>query len=114
MAGYRSDMSRTFHLGPPSRDFEEVYAIVRGACDAALAAVRPGVTAASIDRSARDYITEHGYGPQFLHRTGHGIGLDGHEPPYLVEGNDILLEDGMTFSIEPGIYLAGRHGARPA
>ncbi|GAB3806951.1 hypothetical protein GCM10027605_36080 [Micromonospora zhanjiangensis] len=79
---------------------------------ATAAAVAPGVTAESVDAAARDVIADAGYGPAFLHRTGHGIGLDGHEEPYLVGGNSLPLEPGMAFSIEPGIYLAGRHGAR--
>jgi Xaa-Pro aminopeptidase len=77
-----------------------------------VAAVRPGVSAASVDAAARDVIAAAGYGEAFLHRTGHGIGLDGHEEPYIVAGNALPLEPGMAFSVEPGIYLAGRHGAR--
>ena len=74
--------------------------------------MRPGITGEAVDAAARDLIAAAGYGAAFLHRTGHGIGLDGHEEPYLVAGNDQPLEAGMAFSIEPGIYLAGRHGAR--
>jgi Xaa-Pro aminopeptidase len=74
--------------------------------------VRPGVPAERIDAAARDHIAAAGFGPQFLHRTGHGIGLDGHEPPYIVSGNKTPLEEGMAFSIEPGIYLAGKFGVR--
>ena len=77
-----------------------------------MAAVRPGVPAEAVDATARDLLTEAGYGEYFLHRTGHGIGLDGHEAPYIVAGNALPLEAGMTFSIEPGFYVAGRHGAR--
>jgi Xaa-Pro aminopeptidase len=74
--------------------------------------VRPGVTAESVDAAARDVITAGGYGENFVHRTGHGIGLEEHEDPYIVAGNETVLEPGMCFSIEPGIYAAGRHGAR--
>ncbi len=109
---YRSDMTRTFHLGEPSHGFREVYEIVQRAQQLAFEAVKPGVTAESIDQIARGYITEHGYGAAFLHRTGHGIGLDGHEAPYIVGGDTTVLEAGMTFSIEPGIYLKGRLGVR--
>jgi Xaa-Pro aminopeptidase len=110
--GYRSDMTRTFHLGKPSDEFRKVYEIVRAAQQKAFEAIRPGVTAESIDRVARQYIGEHGYGEYFLHRTGHGIGLDGHERPYIVEGDKTVLEKGMTFSVEPGIYLKGKFGVR--
>jgi Xaa-Pro aminopeptidase len=89
-----------------------VYDAVRAAHDAALAAVRPGVTAQEVDRAARGVIEERGYGERFIHRTGHGIGLEVHEPPWIVEGNDLVLEPGMTFSVEPGIYLDGRFGVR--
>lgn len=112
LGGYRSDMTRTFHLDEPSQDFRRVYDIVREAQQRAFEAVRPGVTAESIDAIARDHISEQGYGPYFLHRTGHGIGLDGHEAPYLVKGDSTVLEEGMTFSIEPGIYLRDRFGVR--
>jgi Xaa-Pro aminopeptidase len=78
------------------------------ACDWA----RPGVSCASVDAAARDVIEAAGYGEQFIHRTGHGIGLETHEEPYIVVGNDLLLEPGMAFSVEPGLYVAGRHGAR--
>lgn len=112
LAGYRSDITRTFHLGEPSEEFRQVYEIVREAQQRAFEAVRPGVTAESIDAVARDFITERGFGPDFLHRTGHGIGLDGHEAPYLVKGDSTVLEEGITFSIEPGIYLKDRFGVR--
>jgi Xaa-Pro aminopeptidase len=111
-ANYRSDMTRTFHVGEPTAEFRDVYAIVDEANAAGFQAVRPGVTAAEIDARTRSRIADAGYGPQFLHRTGHGIGLDGHEPPYLVDGDETVLEEGMTFSIEPGIYLEGRFGVR--
>ena len=76
------------------------------------AAVRPGITAEQVDAVARDAITTAGYGEYFVHRTGHGIGLEEHEDPYIVAGNDEPLEPGMAFSVEPGIYLPGKHGAR--
>lgn len=109
---YRSDITRTFHLGEPSQEFRRIYAIVQTAQQRAFEAVRPGVTAEYIDNVARSYITEQGYGEYFLHRTGHGIGMDGHEAPYLVAGDRTVLEEGMTFSIEPGIYLKGKFGVR--
>jgi Xaa-Pro aminopeptidase len=80
--------------------------------NAAVAAVRPGVTCEAVDAAAREVIADAGYGDAFLHRTGHGIGMDGHEDPYIVAGNALPIEPGMAFSIEPGIYLAGHHGAR--
>jgi Xaa-Pro aminopeptidase len=109
---YRSDITRTFHVGEPTDEFRAVYDIVDEANQAGFEAVRPGVSAGEIDLRTRDRIAEAGFGPQFLHRTGHGIGLDGHEAPYLVRGDDTVLEPGMTFSIEPGIYLEGRFGVR--
>jgi Xaa-Pro aminopeptidase len=111
--GYCSDCTRTYVAGgSPPADFLDYYAALAGAQRSAVAAVRPGLRAADIDAVARDRLTAAGYGEFFLHRTGHGIGLDGHEPPYLVAGNDLPLEPGMTFSVEPGVYLAGAHGAR--
>ena len=109
---YCSDITRTVFVGEPSREEREVYAIVRAAQQAAFEAVRPGVAAQDVDRAARSVITEAGYGERFVHRTGHGIGLEIHEPPYIVEGNRTPLEAGMTFSDEPGIYLEGRFGVR--
>jgi Xaa-Pro aminopeptidase len=111
-ANYRSDITRTFHVDEPSEEFRKIYEIVREANEAGFQAVRPGVSAEAIDEVTRRRIAEAGYGPQFLHRTGHGIGLDGHEAPYLVRGDETVLEEGMTFSIEPGIYLEGRFGVR--
>ncbi|MGW4460724.1 M24 family metallopeptidase [Micromonospora sp. NPDC004704] len=110
--GYCSDATRTYVVGDAPADFADYYRVLYAAQRAAVAAVRPGVPAEAVDAAARDLITEAGYGPEFLHRTGHGIGLDGHEDPYLVTGNGRALEPGMAFSIEPGIYRAGRHGAR--
>ncbi|HWK29558.1 MAG TPA: Xaa-Pro peptidase family protein [Solirubrobacter sp.] len=112
LGGYHSDTTRTFHLGAPSDEFRTVYEIVAEANDAAVAAAGPGVTAEQVDRVARGVIERAGYGERFLHRTGHGIGLDGHEAPYLVAGDTTVLEEGMTFSIEPGVYLDGRFGVR--
>ncbi|GAB3934630.1 hypothetical protein GCM10027614_07990 [Micromonospora vulcania] len=112
-SGYRSDCTRTYVAGGPApAEFVDYYAVLHDAQRASVAAVRPGITGAAVDAAAREPIAAAGYGPAFLHRTGHGIGLDGHEEPYVVAGNDRPLEPGMAFSIEPGIYLAGRHGAR--
>ncbi len=110
--GYWSDITRTFHVGNPSPEFMRAYATVNEANQKAFEAVRPGVTAESIDRVARDYIESAGFAGTFLHRTGHGLGLDIHEPPYLVGGDATVLEEGMVFSIEPGIYLRGEFGVR--
>ncbi|HUP18282.1 MAG TPA: Xaa-Pro peptidase family protein [Acidimicrobiia bacterium] len=110
--GYCSDTTRTFSVGEPNAQQVEVHAAVRAAQEAATAAVAPGVSAEEIDQIARRTITDAGYGDYFIHRTGHGIGLEGHEHPYLVEGNSEKLEPGMCFSIEPGIYLPDRFGVR--
>jgi Xaa-Pro aminopeptidase len=111
--GYRSDCTRTYVVGgEPDAEVAEWYAVLQDAQEAAVAAVRPGVTAEQVDAVARDRITAAGWGEHFIHRTGHGIGLDTHEAPYIVAGNDLPLEPGMAFSVEPGIYLAGRCGAR--
>ena len=112
LRGYRSDITRTFHIGAPSDEFRHVYDIVNQANDVAFQSARPGITTAELDRIARSHIEDAGYGDAFLHRLGHGIGLDGHEPPYLVTGDNTPLEEGMTFSIEPGIYLEGKFGIR--
>ena len=112
-SGYCSDSTRTYSLGEPREaDTLATYEVLRLAQQAAVDAVRPGVTAESVDAAARDIITEAGFGEFFIHRTGHGIGLDVHEDPYIVSGNELILEPGMAFSIEPGIYHAGRWGAR--
>jgi Xaa-Pro aminopeptidase len=110
--GYGSDTTRTVHVGEPTDEEREVHEIVRRAQQAGFEAVRPGVACQEIDRACRREITDAGYGEQFIHRTGHGIGLTTHEPPYMVEGEAHLLEPGMCFSIEPGIYLSGRFGVR--
>jgi Xaa-Pro aminopeptidase len=112
-SGYCSDCTRTYVAGAePPPDFVRYYDVLLRAQLSACEHARPGVTCASVDAAAREVITDGGYGAYFIHRTGHGIGLSGHEDPYIVEGNDALLEPGMAFSIEPGIYLPGRHGAR--
>jgi len=111
--GYRSDCTRTYVVGGPApSDVAEWYAVLQAAQEASTAAVRPGVTAEDIDAAARRVIDDAGWGEHFIHRTGHGIGLDTHEAPYIVAGNDLPLVPGMAFSVEPGIYLAGRCGAR--
>jgi Xaa-Pro aminopeptidase len=110
--GYCSDLTRTVTVGPPDRELRRVHDVVRDAQEAAYAAVRPGVAAEQVDRAAREVIADAGYGDAFIHRTGHGIGLEEHEPPYIVRGNADPLQPGMTFSIEPGIYLEGRFGVR--
>jgi Xaa-Pro aminopeptidase len=111
--GYCSDCTRTYVVGgEPDPEFARYYGVLLDAQKQSCDAVRPGVTAQSVDAAARDAIAAAGYGEWFIHRTGHGIGLEEHEEPWIVSGNEILLEPGMCFSIEPGIYLAGRHGAR--
>lgn len=112
-AGYNSDSTRTYSVGEP-RDAGVLatYAVLQEAQQAAVDAVRPGVTAASIDKAARDVIEAAGLGELFIHRTGHGIGLDVHEEPYIVSGNELILQPGMAFSVEPGIYSDGNWGAR--
>ena len=110
-SGYCSDCTRTYAMGHAPDDFTKYYGVLYDAQEAATVSVRPGVTAESVDRTAREIITDAGYGQWFIHRTGHGIGLESHEDPYIVEGNTTPLEPGMAFSIEPGIY-PGPHGAR--
>jgi Xaa-Pro aminopeptidase len=110
-SGYCSDSTRTYAIGEPPAEFTAYYKILRDAQEAACAAVRPGVTAESIDAAAREPIVAAGYDQAFFHRTGHGIGLESHEDPYIVAGNGVVLEPGMAFSVEPGIY-PGPHGAR--
>lgn len=111
--GYWSDCTRTYAIGEPSDpDAHRVHTIVEEAQRLAFEAVRPGVTTASIDAVARDHIAAAGYGEWFSHRTGHGIGTQGHEDPYLVRGSEVVIEPGMSFSIEPGVYLPDRFGVR--
>jgi len=111
-SGYCSDSTRTYCIDHPPEEFREYYTVLQTAQTAAVAQVRPGVSAESVDAAARDVIAEAGYGDLFVHRTGHGIGLSTHEEPYIVSGNSEPLREGMVFSIEPGIYLPDRHGAR--
>lgn len=110
--GYCSDTTRTFSVGEPTPEMAQAYDVLEAAQAAGRAAIAPGVTATSVDEATRLVIEEAGYGERFIHRTGHGIGLEGHEHPYIVEGNQLLLEAGMAFSIEPGIYLPGEWGMR--
>jgi Xaa-Pro aminopeptidase len=111
--GYCSDSTRTYAVAAqPAPEFVEYYGVLREAQRAQCDYARPGVSAESVDRVGRQIIADAGYGDYFLHRTGHGIGLETHEEPYIVDGNTLTLEQGMAFSIEPGIYFPGRHGAR--
>ncbi|MFF4245809.1 M24 family metallopeptidase [Streptomyces sp. NPDC001822] len=110
--GYGSDTSRTVHVGEPTAEEQRVHDVVREAQEAGCRAVGPGVACQEIDRAARAVITEAGYGERFIHRTGHGIGVTTHEPPYMIEGEEQPLVPGMCFSVEPGIYLPGRFGVR--
>jgi Xaa-Pro aminopeptidase len=116
--GYGSDITRTLWVtggdatrGPDER-FRHLFAVLQAAQEAGTRAARPGVSCAAVDSAARTPIEAEGYGEAFFHRTGHGIGLDGHEDPYLVAGNDLPMAPGMAFSVEPGIYLPGEYGAR--
>jgi Xaa-Pro dipeptidase len=111
-AGYRSDITRTFVLGAPTPEIERIYDAVLAANQSGRLAIRPGVPAQEVDRAARRAIALAGYGEYFTHRTGHGLGLEIHEPPYVVEGNLDLLKPGMAFTVEPGIYLPGVGGVR--
>jgi Xaa-Pro dipeptidase len=113
--GYASDITRTVAFGTPSTEAVRVFEVVREAQRRALRAARPGRKAGEIDTVARDYVTAQGFGPGyklFTHRLGHGIGLEGHEWPYLVKGSDVVLRPGMSFSDEPGIYQYGKFGVR--
>ncbi|GAA4532092.1 Xaa-Pro peptidase family protein [Chelativorans composti] len=110
--GYPSDITRMAVLGRAPGGYEEVHAIVEKAVQAAVAAARPGVKARDVDAAARKVITDAGYGEYFVHRTGHGLGIDIHEPPYITATSELVLDEGMVFSIEPGIYLPGRFGIR--
>jgi Xaa-Pro dipeptidase len=113
--GYQSDISRTFVIGKPTDKMKKVFEIEHRAQSAALAAAKPGVPCEAVDAAARKVITDAGYGPgykYFGHRVGHGMGMDGHEWPYLVKGNTLPLAPGMVFSDEPGIYIRGEFGIR--
>ena len=108
--GYGSDTTRTVHVGEPTLEEREVHDIVRVAQQAGFDAVQPGIECQEVDRVPRAVITEAGYGEYFIHRVGHGIGITTHEPPYMVEGERQIIQPGMCFSIEPGIYLPSRFG----
>ncbi|MFE2042893.1 aminopeptidase P family protein [Streptomyces sp. NPDC059477] len=110
--GYGSDTSRTVHVGGPTDEERRVHDLVRAAQQAGFEAVRPGVACQEVDRAARAVIADAGYGEFFIHRTGHGIGVTTHEPPYMIEGEEQPLVPGMCFSVEPGVYLPGRFGVR--
>ncbi|MEN9508283.1 MAG: hypothetical protein RLZZ621_846, partial [Gemmatimonadota bacterium] len=113
--GYSSDISRTFVLGKATQRMKDVFEIEFKAQSAALAAAKPGVPCEAVDAAARKVIVDAGFGPDykfFSHRVGHGMGMDGHEWPYLVRGNTLPLEPGMVFSDEPGIYIPGEFGIR--
>ena len=110
--GYFSDITRTFAIGEVEPEYRQIAEIVLQANKAGREAVKPGVTAGSVDAAAREVIEQAGYGKYFFHRTGHGLGLEVHEDPYIRAGSPLLLEPGMTFTVEPGIYLPGRNGVR--
>ena len=109
---FPSDMTRMSVLGKPPEGYLEIHAIVERAVQAAMSAAKPGAMAKDVDAAARGVITEAGYGEFFVHRTGHGLGIDIHEPPYITATSEVILDEGMVFSIEPGIYLQGRFGVR--
>ena len=110
--GFPSDITRMAVVGRPPEGYGQIHTIVEKAVQAALKAARPGVKARDVDAAARRVIDDAGYGEYFVHRTGHGMGIDGHEPPYITSTSETVLEEGMVFSIEPGIYLPGRFGIR--
>jgi len=112
MNGYCSDITRCVHVGQPPSDVADAYAVLQEAQAAAVRAATVGTSCEDVDAAARRVITDAGYGEWFVHRTGHGIGLEAHEDPYIVSGNTLPLRDGHAFSIEPGIYLPGRWGMR--
>lgn len=112
VAGWFSDCTRNYVLGQAPEGYQTAFDVLHAAQQAAVAQVRPGVTAASVDAAARQVISDAGFGPAFIHRTGHGIGLEVHEEPWITADNELRLEEGMTFSVEPGIYLEGRFGMR--
>ncbi len=112
LAGYCSDMTRTVHVGPPARADQDLYEAVRDAQHAAVQAVRPGISVAEVDQSARSVLKKRGLGRYFTHSTGHGVGLEIHEPPRIAVGHNEVLQPGMVITIEPGAYVAGRGGVR--
>ena len=109
---YVSDITRMAFIGEPSEEYLKVHQIVDSAVQAALATIKPGVLAKEVDKAARDVITEAGYGEYFTHRTGHGLGMATHEEPYITATSELVLQEGMVFSVEPGIYLPGKFGVR--
>lgn len=110
--GYASDITRTAVVGPPASRYLEVYRTVEAAVSATLAVIRPGVPLREVDRAARGVIERAGFGPYFTHRTGHGLGLSGHELPSVTQLTTLPIDEGMVFSVEPGIYLPGEFGVR--
>lgn len=112
MDGYSSDMTRMASMGPPSEEYRKVHQIVEAAVQAAMQAAKPGVKAHKVDDAARQVITNAGYGEFFMHRTGHGMGVEIHETPYITSSSQTVLDEGMVFSIEPGIYLPNKFGLR--
>ena len=110
--GYSSDITRMVFLGDPPEEFLRAYAAVLKANEQGRATVKPGVTAGQVDRATRAVLEDAGYGQYFIHRTGHGLGVEVHEPPWIMAGNDQILEPGMVFSIEPGVYIEGQFGIR--
>ena len=110
--GYPSDITRMVSIGEPSEEYKKVHAIVDAAVQAALKAAKPGVIAKHVDDAARSVIAKAGYGDYFTHRAGHGLGIEIHEPPYISASSEVVLDEGMVFSIEPGIYLPGKFGVR--
>lgn len=111
-AGTFSDITRSFFCGDPNNEMKRIASLVEKANAAARLGGRAGMPAGEVDRLARDVITEAGYGDYFTHRTGHGLGMEAHEPPYIYQGNPLILESGMVFTIEPGVYLPGKYGVR--
>ena len=112
MHGYCSDITRTVFTGDPPAEFRDLYAVLEGAQAASVASALVGATCEGVDAAARQRISDAGFGEEFIHRTGHGIGLEEHEDPYIVAGNLLPLVAGHAFSVEPGIYRQGRFGAR--
>jgi Xaa-Pro dipeptidase len=112
MAGYCSDITRCVYLGTPSAEVADAYAVLHASHAAGVAAGVVGAACQDVDRAARQVIVDAGYGEYFIHRTGHGIGMEAHEDPYMVEGNTLPIAAGHAFSVEPGIYVAGKWGMR--
>lgn len=110
--GYFADLTRTFGIGKVDPELAKIHSVVQAANRAGVQASRPGATAGDVDRGARGVIEQAGYGPYFTHRTGHGLGMETHEDPYMIAGSPLILEPGMTYTVEPGIYLTGRGGVR--